>query len=333
LPDAPDAPDAPDFFQQGIAMELNLYKLGWMLPILVTIAMIEGLLLQHRFKRAYDWRENFASLGVAIGQRLSGFATAGLMSGLYFLAWDHRFFTIKPDGVWNVLLLVLGVEFFYYWHHRLSHESRWFWASHVVHHSAQHLTLAASYRLGWTAVVSGAGLFYLPLVLLGFHPLAVFAALGINLLYQFWLHNEWTPKLGPVEWIFNTPSHHRVHHAINPQYLDRNYGGLLVIYDRLFGTLVIEDEREPCRYGLVRQINSYNPLRIAFNEWIEIVRDVRGAHSLRAVLGYLFGPPGWSADGSRKTSAMLRAEAALPAIGLPRLTKGFVANPTENSHV
>lgn len=315
-------------------MELNLVKFSWMLPVLVTIAMIEGLVLQHYFKRRYDWRESFSSIGVAIGQRLAGLATAGLMGGVYFIAWEHRLFTFTIDGVGDMLLLLLGVEFFYYWHHRLSHEVRWFWATHAVHHSAQHLTLSASYRLGWTGQISGAGLFYLPLVLLGFHPLAVFATLAINLLYQFWLHNEWMPKLGPIEWVFNTPSHHRVHHAINPRYLDRNYGGMLVIYDRLFGTLVVEDAAEPCRYGLVKQINSYNPLKIAFHEWIEIMRDLRRARSLREALGFLFGPPGWSADGSRKTSAMLRAEAAAAShAAVSGGSPGFVISPAEKSHV
>jgi sterol desaturase/sphingolipid hydroxylase (fatty acid hydroxylase superfamily) len=319
-------------------MELNFYKFGWMLPVLVTIATIEGLVLRYRLKRAYDWRESFASLGVALGQRLSRLLTAGFMAGVYFWVWEHRLFTVAIDNAGGLVLLVLGVEFFYYWHHRVSHESRWFWASHAVHHSAQHLSLSAAYRLGWTGAVSGAGLFYLPMVVLGFHPAAVFATLGINLLYQFWLHNDWMPKLGPIEWVFNTPSHHRVHHAINPRYLDRNYGGMLVIYDRLFGTLVVEDGREPCRYGLVKQINSYNPFRIAFNEWIEIVRDVRMARSWRDVIGFVFGPPGWSADGSRKTSAMLRAEAKLIVdIEPPVSPRGYVINaaivPSEKSHV
>jgi sterol desaturase/sphingolipid hydroxylase (fatty acid hydroxylase superfamily) len=319
-------------------MELNFYKFSWMFPVLVMIATIEGLVLRYRFKRAYDWRESAASLGVAVGQRLSGLLTAGAMAGLYFWVWEYRLFTVSLDRASGLVLLVLGVEFFYYWYHRLSHESRWFWASHVVHHSAQHLSLSAAYRLGWTAAISGAGLFYLPMVLLGFHPVAVFAALGINLLYQFWLHNDWMPKLGPIEWVFNTPSHHRVHHAINPRYLDRNYGGMLVIYDRLFGTLVVEDEREPCRYGLVKQINSYNPFKIAFNEWIEMARDVRAARSPREVIGFMFGPPGWSADGSRKTSAMLRAEAKffvdiVPQVPPHGYVMGASINPSEKSHV
>jgi sterol desaturase/sphingolipid hydroxylase (fatty acid hydroxylase superfamily) len=290
-------------------MEFNTYRFSGVLPILIAVAMLEGLVLTYLVKRAYDWRENFASIGVALGQRLANILTFGFVTGVYWWVWEHRAFTVALDDVASFALLVLGVEFCYYWHHRLSHEIRWFWATHAVHHSAENLTFGVAYRLGWTGGVTGAAFFYLPLVWLGFHPVAIFSTLAINLIYQFWLHNEWMPKLGPLEWVLNTPSHHRVHHAVNPRYLDRNYGGMLVIFDRLFGTLVVEDEKEACRYGLVTPVNSFNPIRIAFHEWIAIGRDLRGARTWRERVGFLFGPPGWCTDGSRKTSAMLRAEA------------------------
>jgi sterol desaturase/sphingolipid hydroxylase (fatty acid hydroxylase superfamily) len=290
-------------------MEFSQHKFAWVLPMLIAFALLEALILHYRFKRQYDWRESAASIGVAIGQKLSGLLTATLFGGIYLFTWQNRLMTIDVASVVGAIALFFSVEFVYYWNHRISHECRWFWASHAVHHSPKHLNFSAAYRLGWTAGLSGSGLMFLPLVWLGFHPVAVFGMLALNLFYQFWLHNDWMPKFGFMEWFFNTPSHHRVHHAINPVYLDRNYGGILIIYDRLFGSFAVEDANNPPQYGLVKQVDSYNPIKIAFHEWGNILRDVRGAKSLRECLGYVFGPPGWSPDGSRMTSAMMRRKA------------------------
>jgi sterol desaturase/sphingolipid hydroxylase (fatty acid hydroxylase superfamily) len=168
---------------------------------------------------------------------------------------------------------------------------RWFWASHTVHHSPNELTLAAALRLGWTGKLTGTALFFAPLVWLGFPPQAVVACLALNLLYQFWLHATWIPKLGPLEWVLNTPSHHRVHHGSNPEYLDCNYGGVLIVFDRLFGTCVTEREDLPPRYGLTTPLHSYNPLRVALHGWQDLLRDLFAARGWRARLATLFGPP------------------------------------------
>jgi len=140
-----------------------------------------------------------------------------------------------------------------------------------------------------------------PMIWLGFPPQAVFAALALNLLYQFWLHTEWVPKLGWLEYVLNTPSHHRVHHASNAGYIDTNYGGVLIVFDRLFGTFAAERHDLPCRYGLATPLISHNPIRIAFHEWLKIINDLRGARSPREAFGYLFGPPGWRPDRSSAT--------------------------------
>jgi sterol desaturase/sphingolipid hydroxylase (fatty acid hydroxylase superfamily) len=290
-------------------MELSQHKFAWVLPTLIMLALIEALILRFKLQQTYDWRESMASIGVAIGQKLSGVLSAFILGGVYLFVWQNRLTTIEINNWLGAALLFFSVEFVYYWNHRISHECRWFWASHAVHHSPQHLNFSAAYRLGWTAGLSGSGFIFIPLVLLGFHPGAVFGMLAINLFYQFWLHNDWMRKLGAIEWIFNTPSHHRVHHAINPIYLDRNYGGILIIYDRLFGTFAVEREGNPPMYGLIKQVHSYNPIKIAFHEWINIAHDVRHAHTLREVMGYLFAAPGWSPDGSRMTSRMLRRQA------------------------
>ena len=158
-------------------------------------------------------------------------------------------------------------------------------------HSPNQLNLSAAYRFGWTGRLSGTAVFFAPLVWLGFPQPVVFATLSLNLLYQFWLHAEWIPKLGPFELVFNTPSHHRVHHASNPEYLDANYGGVLIIFDRLFGTLRTERHELPCRYGLVEPLRSNNPVRIAFHEWISLARDLSAIRSLRDGWQALLGPP------------------------------------------
>jgi sterol desaturase/sphingolipid hydroxylase (fatty acid hydroxylase superfamily) len=147
----------------------------------------------------------------------------------------------------------------------------------------------------------------LPLALLGYPPAMILTAEAISLIYQFWIHTELVKKLPrPIEWLFNTPSHHRVHHGKNVAYLDRNHGGVLIVWDRLFGTFAPEDAAEPVRYGITHDLTTFNPLRIASHEFVSIARDVRNAPSVRAVLGYLFAPPGWSADGSSLTAAQLR---------------------------
>jgi hypothetical protein len=150
----------------------------------------------------------------------------------------------------------------------------------------------------------------IPLALIGFHPVLLLFVGGLNLVYQFWIHTEAIGRMWkPIEWIFNTPSHHRVHHATNPRYLDTNYAGTLIIWDRMFGTFVPELDEDVPRYGIVRNIGSFNPLRVAFHEWVDMFRDgARPGLSIGQRLAYLFAPPGWSHDGSRKDSQALKAD-------------------------
>jgi len=275
-------------------------------PVFVLLIAAEVMIFARR-QRRYPWADSATSLAIAAGYKIMGALNPLLVGWAFYLAYEYRVATVPLDTWWGVALLFVGLEFSYYWFHRCSHECRWMWATHSVHHSPRELNFAAAYRLGWTGVLSGAWLFFLPLVWLGFEPLAVALTLGLNLLYQFWLHTELVPRLGPLEWIFNTPAHHRVHHAVNPRYLDTNYGGVLIVFDRLFGTYADERADEPCVYGLVKQLESRNPLRIAFNEWLGIARDVWRAPTWHARFMHAFGPPGWSADGSRTTTAALRA--------------------------
>lgn len=275
-----------------------------LIPIFLSLVVIEALWLKRSRKVAYDWRASAASLVIGLGQNISGLLTAGVFAGVYLWAWQHHLYNIPLKKAWAIALLFLGVEFLYYWQHRISHGCRWFWASHAVHHSSTQFNLSASYRLGWTVGISGVLLIYLPLVWIGFPPPAVFAMLGLNLAYQFWLHTELVPKLGWFEWAFNTPSHHRVHHGTNVDYLDRNYGGVLIVFDRLFGTYATETE--PSRYGLVKPLVSHNPVYIAFHEWLHLWQDVHKARRWRDGFGIVFGPPGWRPNGEQLTTKAMR---------------------------
>jgi len=195
------------------------------------------------------------------------------------------------DGPLATLGAVLGWDFIYYWNHRLMHETRWLWAIHVVHHSSEHYNLSTALR---QPVLDVFGMFvpYGLLSLAGFRPESIETARGVNLLYQYWIHTETIPKLGPVEEVFNTASHHRVHHGSNRQYLDRNHGSILIIWDRLFGTF--EREQEPVIYGLTKNINTFDPLKIATHEHQDILKDVAASNNWRERLNFVFRGPGWA---------------------------------------
>ena len=284
-------------------------------PVVILAAGIEGLVLSRRSAGAYNWRAAFASLADALGReyivyRYLPFSIAAPAMGFVY---THRLTTLPIDTVGAFVLLCLGQEFCYYWFHRASHRIRWFWATHAIHHSSNELNLSAAFRFGWWGRLAGGNIFYAPLLFLGFPPVAVFAVLSLNLLYQFMLHATWIPKLGWLEYVLNTPSHHRVHHAANPEYLDANYGGVLIIFDRLFGTCIEEREDLPCRYGLVKPLLSNNPLVINIFEWRALARDLWQARSWRERWQYLFGPPGWRPDGQSWTTEEIRRAAALAA--------------------
>lgn len=277
------------------------------LPLVIGAALIEGLVLSRKRAERYDWKSSACSLADLGGRRLLALIPYTFAAPWLDWVWEHRLFTQSLDEVGAVLLLFVGLEFFYYWYHRTSHTVRWFWASHSVHHSPNQLNLAAAYRLGWFGKFTGTSLFFTPLVLLGFTPVTVLTALFLNLLYQFWLHADWVPKLGWLEYVLNTPSSHRVHHARNPAYLDANFGGVLIVFDRLFGTYVAERKDLPCDFGLVSPVvSSRNPLAINVGPWIGLAKDLASARSLREAWMYLFGPPGWRPDGKGLTAAELR---------------------------
>ncbi|PQA86891.1 sterol desaturase family protein [Hyphococcus luteus] len=280
--------------------------ISYAVPAFLVLVIIEIITARFTGRGRYEARDSAASLIMGFGSQiaplLGGLAVIG---AVFVAAYEFRLTTI-PNTWWAVLLCLVLDDFRYYWFHRISHERRWFWASHVIHHSSQHYNLTTALRQTWTGNILASILFKTPLVFIGFHPAMVAFVGAISLLYQFWIHTELIDRMGPFEWIFNTPSHHRVHHATNPRYLDANYAGILIIWDRMFGTFIPEERSEKPRYGIVKNLGTFNPLVISFHEWIGIAKDVFRAKSLKEVVGYTFGPPGWSPDGSRMTSAMIK---------------------------
>lgn len=264
------------------------------LPIaLAVIALEYGYfrLAHHDHKHAYDLKETIASIGVSAGNLAARILTGGIAVIPLLFLYENRLFDIPLDRWWSLVLLFLGVEFCYYWFHRTSHRVRWFWATHAVHHSATRFNLSAAIRLGWTGQLTGAFIFFLPLAWLGFHPLAIIVTLALGLIYQFFLHTHVDISLGPLEWVLNTPRHHRVHHACNEGCLDRNFGSVLIIFDRLFGTFAKAPSDEPMRYGLHGREPSNNPLKIAFGEWSYLIRDVRAVNGIWNKVKVLLSAP------------------------------------------
>ncbi|MDO8900483.1 MAG: sterol desaturase family protein [Phenylobacterium sp.] len=284
-------------------------------PFFILAIVLEIVLARMGLVRAnYEPKDTFTSLAMGLGSSVAGLATAGVIFAASLWVYQHRLFDIPMTAVWAWVLVFLLEDKIYYWFHRLAHERRFWWASHVNHHTSQHYNLSTALRQTWTGGVAGTWLLWLPLSLIGFPPAMVAIQKGISLVYQFWIHTEAVGKMPRwFETVFNTPSHHRVHHARNPRYLDRNYAGILIIWDRMFGTFQPELEGEPCRYGIVKNLATFNPIRVAFHEWAAIGRDLMGARSLRDAALYLFGRPGWSPDGSRETSEQIRARWAAAA--------------------
>lgn len=279
------------------------------IPFFVLAMLLELYITTKQHIKTYETRDAFTSIAMGLGNVFLGFASKILVVLALFLVYDNfRLFTI-PVAWWSFLILFFADDFAYYWFHRVSHECRLFWASHVVHHSSEHYNLSTALRQTWSGGFY-TFIFWLWLPLLGFHPAMILLQMSISLLYQFWIHTEAINKMPKwFEAVFNTPSHHRVHHGSNPIYLDRNHAGILIIWDKLFGTFQPELSDEKVRYGLVTNIKTYNPIKIAFIEWWLLLKDASsGKKSLKNRLLYLIKPPGWRHDGTGKVSDDLRNE-------------------------
>lgn len=263
-------------------------------PILVLlVAVIEFLYVVATKKRRRDKHETYANFKVwLINQVMKPLALGGVFLGVLVPLSKLAPLTLPVNG-WTCVLTLAVADFVYYWNHRLSHQVRLFWTYHSVHHSSPEYNLSTAIRLPWIGIL-GDTMFYIPLVLLGLSPVVLGISKTFVLLAQDWIHTESIGKLGWFDKVFNSPSNHRVHHGSNAVYLDKNHGGILILWDRLFGTYQEELFTEPVIYGLTKQINSYNPWTINFHETGIMLKQVRQSRSIKEALSYLFKGPGWS---------------------------------------
>jgi sterol desaturase/sphingolipid hydroxylase (fatty acid hydroxylase superfamily) len=277
------------------------------IPGFVTLVVAEMFVARMRNRQRFCPKDTLTSLALGLGSTVAGLLTAGFVYAIAMWLYQFRIFTIGFAWYWFVLAFVLD-DFAYYVFHRTAHRVRWFWASHVIHHSSQHYNLTTALRQTWTGFISLGFLFRLPLFLIGFHPVMIFFVAALNLIYQFWIHTEVIGRMPRwFEAVMNTPSHHRVHHATNARYLDRNYAGVFIVWDRWLGTFEGERDEDKPRYGIVKDLGSFNLLWAAFHEWVGIARDVWTAPDWKSRIGYMWMPPGWSHDGSRDTSEIIKA--------------------------
>lgn len=300
-------------FLQGLLKIRDVDQL-WLLIALIGVDV--GLTWIFR-KKYYSATDSLCSIFTSVTYG----AVVALSAGTVLLAlyWFRQFAYFDVDWTSSIALIVAAyviVDFVYYWYHRAVHEIRVGWGAHVVHHSSQYFNvgtaLRSSFVEAWTEP-----LMLIPIVLLGIDPIMAIALMSLNHLYQYGLHTQHIGKLGPLEWILNTPSHHRVHHGSNIQYCDKNYGGTFIVWDRIFGTF--EKEVETPVYGIRHQLADHNVIRATFHEYAAMARDLKQAKSLREVLGVLFAAPGWKADGTGETTRQMqaRAKAEEDASGAP----------------
>lgn len=278
------------------------------LPLFFAAIVAENIAVRRFGARGkLDAQDDGVSIFIGLASVFTNGAAAFLTLGMLLWASEYRIATIPLSAISILACFVLD-DLRYYLHHRIAHRVRWPWAMHVTHHSSTHFTLAVALRQGWTKHFTGTTVLKIPLVLIGFDPVLVLFCGALNAIYQFFLHTETIDKLPRwFEAVFNTPSHHRVHHGNNARYLDMNYAGTLIIWDKMFGTFEEEDPNDRPVYGLVKNIDTYNPVKIIFHEYWNIVKDVFGGNrTMRDRLMYLVAPPGWSHDGSRQTTADIK---------------------------
>ena len=273
--------------------------LYYAIPVFILLLVTEALSFRHARLEdgdliGYEAKDTRTSLLLGTGNVVINVAWKLVVVAIFAAVYELSPLRLDPGDWWVWVLLFFADDLSYYWFHRISHESRFFWASHSVHHSSTHYNLSTALRQTWVPMTYFPFWIWMPLV--GFEVWMVFLAQAWSLIYQFWIHTERVRKLPRfLEFFLNTPSHHRVHHGSNQVYLDRNYAGILIIWDRMFGTYIPEGER--VRYGLTKNINTFNPVRAAFHEYIAMWHDIRRAPRLRDRLGVLYHGPGWAPPG------------------------------------
>ncbi|MBH0777075.1 sterol desaturase family protein [Nocardia bovistercoris] len=266
------------------------------IPVFVLCLALEAAsfhFLPDDDRLGYRFRDARTSVLMGLGNVVVDLGWKLVLVAVYAAAYLVAPVHLPADQPLTWVALFFADEIAFYWYHRTHHTVRVLWASHVVHHSSEFYNLSTALRQPWTPFTALP--YWLPLALLGFPPWMILLQQSISLLYQFFIHTERVGKLWrPIEFVFNTPSHHRVHHGSNTEYLDTNYGGILIVWDRLFGTF--RPETTPVRYGLTKNIATYNPIRVATHEFAAIWRDLRAAPNWRVMAGHVLRGPGWTPD-------------------------------------
>jgi alkylglycerol monooxygenase len=271
---------------------MNLIHLA--IPVFFLLIAVELLAARLLERDVYRLSDSLSDLSCGILDQIVGiFLKTALFAGYIYVYQSHRLFTVPRESALAWVACFLGVDFFYYWFHRWSHEVNAGWAAHIVHHQSEEMNLAVALRQS-SLQQAFSWVFYLPLALLGFPPLMFLTLSAVNTLYQFWIHTRLIGKLGPLEWVFNTPSHHRVHHGRNPQYIDKNHAGTLIVWDRLFGTFA--EEKEACVYGITTPLRSWNPVWANFHYWAELLDKAKRTRRVGDALRMFTKPPGWQPD-------------------------------------
>ncbi len=270
-------------------MESTLIVLA--IPVFILFMLGELLLARRAGRHFYRFADSICNLGNGIGEQILGAFALPLTVGIYAAIWQHwRVATQSPRSVTAWVVLFFAVDLCYYWFHRAAHRVNFFWAGHVVHHQSEEYNYSAALRQSWFGQFTQ-WVFYVPLAIAGFPPAMYLVMTTLNTLYQFFVHTRLVGRLGPLEWVMNTPSHHRVHHGVNPRYVDRNYAGVLIVWDRLFGTF--EPEGAEPVYGLVKPLGSFSPLWANVHRWVEIASMSRRTRRLRDKLYAWIAPPEW----------------------------------------
>ena len=260
------------------------------IPVFILLILLELVITRIQEKDFYRLSDSINDLSCGILQQvLEAFLKAALFAAYIFIYERWRLWSM-PGTAAAWVLCFLGVDFLYYWFHRTSHEVNAFWAAHVVHHQSEEYNLAVALRQG-AFQSSFSWVFYLPLALLGFPPLMFLTVSSVDTLYQFWIHTRAIGRLGPLEWVLNTPSNHRVHHGRNPKYIDRNHGGILIVWDRLYGTY--QEEQEEPAYGITTPLRSWNPVWANVHYWVELAGKARRSSRLADKVRVFLKPPGW----------------------------------------
>lgn len=263
------------------------------IPLFAVLIAAEAYFTRRYGRDDYERRDAWTNIFIGFMSVAWG-ALFGIVTGsIYLFFYDLAPYKFPADAWWSWALLFFVDDFAYYWFHRISHECRFFWNFHVVHHSSEQYNLSVAVRQSWFSGMAH-WVFYAPVMLLGFAPWMFATMHGLNLIYQFWIHTKVVKSLGPLEHVLNTPAHHRVHHGVNEAYLDTNYAGVLIVWDRMFGTFVPETE-EP-RYGIIKPIKSYNPLWINTHAWFEMWDAIQTRETLPGKLRCVFGRPGMEFD-------------------------------------